>query len=80
MHCCERAKFHVSRAIVGRVDLLPSCHRSFEGTSLAEIYFIVGISWFSIFFSWKFLDPELLLVGINFFLVVILLVQFFSRN
>ena len=54
MHCYEPAKFHVSRAIVGRVDLLPSCHRSFEGTSLAEIYFIVGISWVSIFGSGTF--------------------------
>ena len=65
MHCYERAKFHGSRAIVGRVDLLPSCHRSFEGTTLAEIYFIVGISWVSIFFSWKFLGPKLFLVGIS---------------
>ena len=65
LHFKECAKSRGSRAIVGLVGLVPSCHRTF-----------VGISWVPNFFSWVFrgsqifsrgyfVGPRLFLVGIS---------------
>ena len=71
------AKFRRSCAIVGLVNLVPSCHRAFFGPK----NFLVGISWVSNFLSWVFCVSKIFyrgyFVGTRFFLVGISWVQYF---
>ena len=50
----EWARFRGSRAIVGLVGLVPSCHRAFVGPKV----FLVRISWAKIFSGGYFVDPR----------------------
>ena len=75
----EWAKFRGSRAIVGLVGFVPSCHRAFVGLW----FFVVGILWVQSLFSWVFPGSETFFreyfVSPNFFSWVFLWIQnFFS--